>query len=234
MLNVAHRPFNILENVYLSEQQIERLRTIEEYDLWFIIERVKAKKILSEDLTDQAITEFKKYMALVALGHEELGMHSSEVDEIWHNFILFTREYAEFCERVCGHMIHHRPNTSRRPQLPPTSVDTFKKAYTIFFGTIPPIWQAPKMNEHESQADQILSGDCDVVQAPPPQKIFLANECDSQGLNPECDSQGDDDSPPLERPPLCDVGTDLETSPKRSLGALRDLAGRSTHHQHPR
>ena len=122
MLNVVNRPFNILDNVHLSEQQIERLRTIEEYDLWFIIERVRSKGILSEHLIDPAVTEFKKYMALVALGYEELGMHSSEVDEIWHNFILFTREYAEFCERVCGHMIHHRPNTSRRPQLHPTSV----------------------------------------------------------------------------------------------------------------
>ena len=234
MLNVVNRPFNILDNVHLSEQQIERLRTIEEYDLWFIIERIKSKGILAEDLTDQAITEFRKYMALVALGHEELGMHSSEVDEIWHNFILFTREYAEFCERVCGHMIHHRPNTSRRPQLPPTSVDSFKKAYTTFFGAIPPIWQAPKMNDHESQADQILPGDCDVVQAPPPQKIFRANECDSQNRNPECDSQGDDDSPPPERLPLCDVGTDLETSPKRSPGPSRNLAGHSIHHQHPR
>ena len=217
MLNVVHRPFNILDNVHLNEEQLDRLRVIEEYDLWFIIERVRSKGILAEHLTDQAVTEFKKYMALVALGYEELGMHSSEVDEIWHNFILFTREYSEFCEKACGHMIHHRPNTSRRPQLPPASVATFKDAYTTFFGTIPPIWHARKMNEEsltaerdalsgESQAGEILSGDCDVVQAPPPRKLLLQNECDSTNANPECDSQGqgeNDSSGPDGNNPNC-------------------------------
>jgi hypothetical protein len=119
-------------------------------------------------------------MALVALRYKELGMHSSEVDEIWHSFILFTREYAEFCEKVCGQMIHHRPNTSRRPKLPPNSVSTFKEAYTTCFGPVPPIWQARKLIDDELQAaPEILSGDCDVVQAPPPRRILLQNECDS-------------------------------------------------------
>jgi hypothetical protein len=204
MLNVIHRPFNILDNIQLNEEQLDRLRVIEEYDLWFIIERVRSKGIIAEHLTDQAVTEFKKYMALVALGYEELGMHSSEVDEIWHNFILFTREYGEFCDRACGHMIHHRPNTSRRPELPPTSVATFKDAYSTFFGTIPPIWQA-------RNNDEILPGDCDVVQAPPPGKMLLQNDCDSANLRPECDTQGegdsDDSSPSGDDGPSCDACT---------------------------
>ena len=188
MLNVAYRPFNILDNVHLSEEQVARLRAIEDYDLWFISERVRSKRILSEDLADQAVTEFKKYMALVALGYDKLGMHSSAVDEIWHNFILFTREYAEFCHQVCGQMIHHRPNTSRRPELPPVSVAAFKSAYTTYFGPLPPIWYARM--KHESAEDEIVSGDCDVTQAPPPRKVLLV-DCDSAGASPECDSAGE-------------------------------------------
>ena len=188
MLNVVHRPLDILDNVHLSEQQVDRLRAIEEYDLWFISERIRSKGTLSEPVADQAVIEFKKYMALVALGHEELGMHSSEVDEIWHNFILFTREYADFCNRICGQMIHHRPNTSLRPELPPISVSSFKSAYTTYFGPPPPIWHARKKGD--SQADEIVAGDCDVGQAPPPRK-FLLMECDSAGMTPECDSAGE-------------------------------------------
>ena len=202
MLNVAHRPLDILDNVHLSEEHARRLRAIEDYDLWFISERVRSKGILSEPVADQAVTEFKKYMALVALGYEELGMHSSEVDEIWHNFILFTREYAEFCNRVCGHMIHHRPNTSLRPELPRISVSAFKDAYTTCFGPIPPIWHGRK------SSNEIVSGDCDVVQAPPPSK-FLLGECDSQGLRPsDCDSAGegestDDGQIDIDEQPIC-------------------------------
>lgn len=30
-------------------------------------------------------------------------------DEMWHTFILFTRDYAEFCEKYIGHFCHHDP-----------------------------------------------------------------------------------------------------------------------------
>ncbi|WP_207954560.1 glycine-rich domain-containing protein [Saccharopolyspora elongata] len=34
---------------------------------------------------------------------------SKPVDIGWHTFILYTREYAEFCERVANRFIHHVP-----------------------------------------------------------------------------------------------------------------------------
>jgi hypothetical protein len=33
------------------------------------------------------------------------------IDEMWHTFILFTREYDEFCTRYFGAFIHHAPTT---------------------------------------------------------------------------------------------------------------------------
>ena len=35
---------------------------------------------------------------------------SEMVDAGWHAFLLHTREYAEFCARVAGRFIHHRPS----------------------------------------------------------------------------------------------------------------------------
>ncbi len=35
---------------------------------------------------------------------------SRTVDAGWHAFILHTREYAEFCDRVAGRFIHHAPD----------------------------------------------------------------------------------------------------------------------------
>jgi hypothetical protein len=32
-------------------------------------------------------------------------------DEMWHAFVLFTREYAEFCEQYVGRFCHHTPAT---------------------------------------------------------------------------------------------------------------------------
>ena len=33
------------------------------------------------------------------------------LDEMWHNFICFTREYTEFGNTYFGHYLHHLPNT---------------------------------------------------------------------------------------------------------------------------
>ena len=36
-------------------------------------------------------------------------MPSKAVDEAWHEMILMTREYTEFCERAFGRYLHHTP-----------------------------------------------------------------------------------------------------------------------------
>ena len=33
------------------------------------------------------------------------------VDLMWHTFLLFSRDYAEFCEKYFGFFIHHAPQT---------------------------------------------------------------------------------------------------------------------------
>lgn len=39
------------------------------------------------------------------------------IDEMWHNFILFTKDYQEFCSKYFKSYIHHFPDTSA-PQKP--------------------------------------------------------------------------------------------------------------------
>ena len=158
MSQVTTRPLQVLAGAQLSAEQIERLQAIEAYDLWFVTERIAKEGSIAEHRIEAAVTEFRRYMALIALGCEDLGMHSEEVDEVWHSFILFTREYSEFCTRACGQMIHHRPNTSARPQLPESSVPEFKEGYEKFFGPLPQVW---------SSNSKLAAGDCDVTMDPP-------------------------------------------------------------------
>jgi len=33
------------------------------------------------------------------------------IDEMWHNFVLFTKEYSAFCSELFGYYIHHGPAT---------------------------------------------------------------------------------------------------------------------------
>jgi len=59
------------------------------------------------------LTEFKKFVAILILNdgqNRRIEMVSEIVDEVWHTFILFTKEYADFCNKVMGKFIHHEPN----------------------------------------------------------------------------------------------------------------------------
>lgn len=33
-----------------------------------------------------------------------------EIDQMWHEFILFTKDYCQFCEDYFGEYLHHMPN----------------------------------------------------------------------------------------------------------------------------
>jgi hypothetical protein len=39
----------------------------------------------------------------------------SDIDDMWHTFLLFTEEYASFCHEYFGEFIHHAPNVEKTP-----------------------------------------------------------------------------------------------------------------------
>lgn len=41
-----------------------------------------------------------------------------EIDEMWHEFILFTQDYTDFCLKYFGDYIHHLPNIFDNAPLP--------------------------------------------------------------------------------------------------------------------
>ncbi|MFD9887978.1 glycine-rich domain-containing protein [Amycolatopsis sp. NPDC059027] len=61
--------------------------------------------VMARRIVDQALA----YLATCAKVTESLAP-SATVDIGWHTFILHTREYAEFCDRIAGRFIHHVPH----------------------------------------------------------------------------------------------------------------------------
>jgi hypothetical protein len=73
----------------------------------------------------QAFTEVLKYLWLAKKHALDLptNLHNEnfpsqcfmprsmrEIDEMWHEFILFTEDYTNFCLRYFGEYLHHLPN----------------------------------------------------------------------------------------------------------------------------
>ena len=95
--------------------------------------------------------EWLKYVALCR-AHQStpIGMISSKVDEIWHAYILFTREYFDFSISVLGlNYFHHAPNvrsTSGEQSMPDEAGPNFVRLYTETFGPLPKVWGLRKGN----------------------------------------------------------------------------------------
>jgi hypothetical protein len=58
-------------------------------------------------LVGHALRQF--FLAYLKSGQQYISMPSQVVDDLWHEFILYTRNYAQFCRRAFGRFLHHTP-----------------------------------------------------------------------------------------------------------------------------
>lgn len=63
------------------------------------------ERSMAERIMDQALG----FLRLVSIDPTRSYGPSPLVDIGWHTFILYTREYAVFCEKMAGCFIHHTP-----------------------------------------------------------------------------------------------------------------------------
>jgi hypothetical protein len=112
------RPLGLLPTVRIPDETLRRLLILEEFDLWFVEERVARDGSIAPDEIGRAMLEFRRYIALKLIGFPELAVPSDAVDLVWHAFLLFTRDYSEFCDMLGWGFIHHTPTTSRSSPRP--------------------------------------------------------------------------------------------------------------------
>ena len=65
-------------------------------------------------------------------------MPSKVVDNLWHEFILNTREYEQFCQQAFGRYLHHTPMDSAQYSV--KSKKYFRKMQKIMQNGMKIIW----------------------------------------------------------------------------------------------
>ena len=77
--------------------------------------------------------ETKKFIAICTQPNIYINDDMLIIDEMWHNFILFTPLYAEFCQQFFGRFIHHIPMSKKEREqftkLRQEDPDKAKNAY---------------------------------------------------------------------------------------------------------
>lgn len=64
-------------------------------------------ELKDQQLVARALRQF--FLAYHKSGCKRVAMPSQVVDDLWHEFILFTRDYQKFCDKAFGQFLHHTP-----------------------------------------------------------------------------------------------------------------------------
>lgn len=94
---------------------IRRLAVIDSYEIPFSVRSRFSSHyptLSAEDLkTVEAAT--RQWFRLVARHPKaKVSMPSVAVDAMWHEMVLHTREYAQFCDGAFGRFLHHTPQSA--------------------------------------------------------------------------------------------------------------------------
>jgi hypothetical protein len=118
-----------------------------QFEAPYLIEKLVKDRIVDRaDEGEALFAEAKKFLILSYIDSDvSWNMYSTRVDEAWHQFVLFTSQYVDFCHRYFGEYLHHNPSSAPevpgRPELKPSTFEGFRARYESFFGEpLPDVW----------------------------------------------------------------------------------------------
>jgi hypothetical protein len=95
-----------------------RLRFIDTY-VWppGLIAKLKRRHpTLTPSQIDRVGLGLKQFFRAYLRGNcRHVSMPSQAADDLWHEFILYTKAYDEFCQRAFGRFLHHTPAAILKP-----------------------------------------------------------------------------------------------------------------------
>ena len=117
-----------------------------DYQAPFLIEKLVKDHIVDTPEEAEALfAEVKRYLVIAALDSDKSWhMYSLRIDECWHQFILFTKQYVEFCKLYFGRYVPHAPSNSPQSEVQPKARTTFRefnaRYQELFQSPLPEIW----------------------------------------------------------------------------------------------
>lgn len=123
----------------ISPAQWDLVHRIADYPLDFVLEKLCEDGRMTREQARGAEEEFRRFMALIALEVAPLAMIGPLVDEVWHQFVLFTPQYRRFCSETFGFFVDHQPDCAETP-VPLSAGSNFMGGYKRYFGELPAIW----------------------------------------------------------------------------------------------
>jgi hypothetical protein len=102
----------VLAAIYRALANKRRHRYLTEYQVPdAVLKRFRLKRQeLTEEQSSQVQAGLQQYFHICQRARGRfVSMPSQVADDLWHEFILFTRNYEVFCQKAFGKYLHHTP-----------------------------------------------------------------------------------------------------------------------------
>ncbi len=122
---------------------IDNVRSIFErmndYQNPFLLNKMQAELALNPMEAKVLFEDVKKFLAL-SVGAKQPFSPPHLVDEGWHLFILFTKDYEVFCKEYFGYFVHHVPEDPFATTKDYESIPRTYRVASSVFGDLSPNW----------------------------------------------------------------------------------------------
>lgn len=145
-----------------------------EFNMEDVVARYMKDEGLTEEIALEHEREIKRFLSMCALNPKACYGMKGPIDEIWHTFIMFTRDYAEFCQQVAGRFIHHIPETGKGENKSSQNYVLFLNDYEVIFGHPAPeqYWPRPALGGKPETSQCSGCGGCSVGERKPSPKVI--------------------------------------------------------------
>lgn len=126
----------------VTEVNSSLLIQVMEYRHPQLVARLAEKLEFTQEDAGLLFADTKRFLFLSHVSKESLSP-TKMIDEGWHNFILYTIDYANFCQANFGHFIHHIPTNPLSIKKPAKIKDTLVLAKNEF-GVLSKFWTVAK------------------------------------------------------------------------------------------
>ena len=89
---------------------------IKNLSLEFVGKRLQDQSDWAKEDVERALERYKNFLLLICKYPNVVLAPAPDIDEVWHQHILFTKEYARDCHAIFGEYLHHTPSQAADPR----------------------------------------------------------------------------------------------------------------------
>jgi hypothetical protein len=173
-----------MENIFSNLNDETKIKLALSYENADIITKFCSEYDIEQELAKEYFIEVKKFLYLCANTTDRLAP-TAEIDKIWHTFILFTKDYRQYCMHFLGKFIDHMPEVKKDDEdleEPKENclLNTLTHYQNVFGELNNEVWQFPFKDDTEEECSNCsncssCSNDCN-----------NCSSCEGRGSQPSC------------------------------------------------